>query len=112
MTIRRAIFVVLGAALALFVGFHYGSDLHSQLETALHPMPAAPKPLDGKNSIANLIVKQTRPGVWTADFDYFYTGDPPWAKLRVDLLAPSGSATNDAVVYLQTYTPRPERGAH
>ena len=93
MTIRRAIFLVLGAALALFVGLYYGSDFYPRLEAALHPMPAPAKPLDGENSISNLTVRQTKPREWTADFDYYYTGDPPSAKLRIDLLPRSGSSS-------------------
>ena len=114
MTIRRAIFLVLGAALALFVGLYYGSDFYPRLEAALHPMPAPAKPLDGENSISNLTVRQTKPREWTADFDYYYTGDPPSAKLRIDLLPRSGSSSgrNAGSAYLQTYPPRPQRGAH
>jgi len=113
MSIRRPIILVLGTALALFLGLHYGRDLYPQLEAALHPAPAEPKPLDGKNSITNLTVRQTRPGVWTADFDYFYTGQPAWAGMRIDLGGASGSS--DGIVgteNLQTSLPRPERGTH
>ena len=85
MSIRRPIVLVLGAGLPLVLGFHYGSDLYPRLREALHTAPAKPKPLEGKNSISNLTVRQTKPGVWTADFDYFYTGDPEWAAMRIDL---------------------------
>ena len=112
MLVRRSI-LLLGAALALFVGFRYGSDLYPQLEAILHPLPAEPKPLDGQNSITNLTVRQTKPGTWTAEFDYFYTGDPPWAGMRVDLGGASGSDTGSVgPETLQTSLPRPERGAH
>jgi tetratricopeptide (TPR) repeat protein len=113
MPIRRLVFLVLGTALALFVGFHYGSDFYPQLQAALHHMPAQPKPLEGRNSISNLTVRQTRPGVWTADFDYYYTGEPAWAGLRIDLGGASGSSTGSvAPESLQTALPRPQRGAH
>jgi tetratricopeptide (TPR) repeat protein len=113
MSIRRPIMLVLGTALALFLGLHYGQELYPQLEAGLHPMPAEPKPLNGKNSITNLAVRQTRPGVWTADFDYFYTGEPAWAGMRIDLGGASGSSNGTVgPENLQTSLPRPERGAH
>jgi tetratricopeptide (TPR) repeat protein len=112
MSFRRPV-VLLGVALALFLGFHYGADLYPQLEAVWHPMPATPKPLEGKNSISNLTVRQTKPGVWTADFDYFYTGEPAWAGLRIDLGRASGSSDGSAGPEdLQTSLPRPQRGAH
>jgi len=112
MSFRRPI-VLLGIALALSLGFHYGSLTYPQLDAVLHPRPAEPKPLDGRSSVSNLTVRQTKPGVWTADFDYFYTGDPPWAGLRIDLGGASGSSTGSVgPENLQTSLPRPQRGAH
>jgi len=76
-------------------------------------MPAEPPPLEGKNSISNLTVRQTRLGVWTADFDYFYTGEPAWAGMRIDLGGASGSSNGTVgPENLQTSLARPERGAH
>lgn len=112
----RGLIVLLAIVLALFVGFHYGSEFYPSLEAALHPVPAAPAPLEGKNSISNLTVRQTRPGVWTAEFDYFYTGEPAWAVLRIDLGEASGSRdSSTGSVFpeaLQTYLARPQRGRH
>jgi tetratricopeptide (TPR) repeat protein len=112
MSVRRPV-VLLGIVLALALGFHYGSDLYPRLERALHPLPTEPRPLEGKNSISNLTVRQTKPGVWTADFDYFYTGRPASVGLRIDLGGASGSSTGGVGPEgLQTSLPRPQRGAH
>lgn len=113
MSIRRAVVMVLGATLSLAIAFHYGSDIYRQFATSMRPVPAEPKPLPGKNSILNLVVRQTAPGVWMADFDYFYTGEPAWAGLRIDLGGASGSLTGSiGPESLQNTLPRPERGAH
>jgi tetratricopeptide (TPR) repeat protein len=113
MTIPRVTILVLGTALALLLGFQYGSDVYLRLLAASHPAPTQPKLLEGKNSISNLTIRQTGPGVWTADFDYFYTGEPAWALLRVDLGGASGSPDGSlGAENLQTVLLQPQRGAH
>lgn len=107
--------MVVGTALALAMGYHYGSDLYFGLASRpfVRPTPTEPKPLAGKNFISNLKVRETSPGVWVADFDYFYTGVPAWAGLRIDLGGASGSSDgNVGPENLQTSLPRPERGGH
>jgi tetratricopeptide (TPR) repeat protein len=72
-----------------------------------------PPPLAGKNSVSGLHVEQTKAGVWTADFDYFYTGEPPYAALAVELIPQSGAALGlGGVEQYQTFLQRPQRGAN
>ena len=107
--------MVVGTTLALTIGYHYGSDLYFGLtsRTFVRPRPVEPKPLAGKNSISNLKIRERAPGVWVADFDYFYTGVPAWAGLRIDLGGASGSSDGDVgPESLQTSLARPERGTH
>jgi hypothetical protein len=49
-----------------------------------------PPPPAGTNSVSGLHVDQKKTGVWTAEFDYFYTGEPPYAALAVELVPQSG----------------------
>jgi|ERR1700678_2182449 len=50
-----------------------------------------PPPLAGANSVSGLHVDQKKTGVWTAEFDYLFTGEPPYAALAVELIPQSGS---------------------
>ena len=52
--------------------------------------PSSGPPLPGKNSVTGLVVKPARFGQWTADFDYFYTGDPYFAQLSIELTPQGG----------------------
>jgi tetratricopeptide (TPR) repeat protein len=70
-------------------------------------------PLPGANAITNLQVKQTRVGVWTADFDYYFTGIPVAAQLSIELSVPTSAPLDprngDQRV---THLPGAQRGAH
>ncbi len=70
-------------------------------------------PLAGTNSVSGLHVDQVKPGVWTADFDYFYTGEPPFAALAVEVIPQAGSPLGPAgFEQYQTFLPPPQRGAN
>jgi len=76
--------------------------------------PSGPlAPLAGKNSVSDLKVTADANGLWTADFDYFFTGEPRAVILRVDLL-PRPTAEPQAQAYenRRTFIPPPQRGAH
>jgi tetratricopeptide (TPR) repeat protein len=67
----------------------------------------------GKNAVTNLVVKQGRFQTWTADFDYFFTGDPCSAELILEL-TPEHAAPLDAR-FANPYVNQislTERGAH
>jgi tetratricopeptide (TPR) repeat protein len=75
--------------------------------------PSEQRPLPGKNSVSNLTVRQKYPGVWTADFDYYYTGEPEHAALRIELLPASGPPAGAvAIQSLQTQLVPPQPGTH
>lgn len=70
-------------------------------------------PLAGTNSVSGLHVDQMKPGMWRAEFDYFYTGEPPFAALAVELIPQSGSPLGPAgLEQYQTFLPRPQPGAN
>ena len=72
-----------------------------------------PPPLAGANSVSGLNVDQKKAGVWTAEFDYFYTGEPPFAALAVELTPQSGSQLGlGGVEQYQTFLQRPQRGTN
>src|SRR5262249_40474518 len=79
--------------------------------------PAMPPPLTGKNTISNLDVHQDRNGLWMADFDYFYTGEPLSAMLYIELPAqpnPSDGNRTGSLRFSNRYTDAglPHRGSH
>ncbi len=65
-------------------------------------------PLAGRNVVSGLRVWQATGEVWKADFDYFYTGEPRTASLRIELIQPGGSG-NPGVLQ---GVPMLQRGAH
>jgi hypothetical protein len=70
-------------------------------------------PLAGANSVSGLHVDQKKAGVWTAEFDYFYSGEPPYAALAVELIPQPGSPPGpDGTERYQTFLQRPQRGSN
>ena len=69
-------------------------------------------PLPGENSVSNLRVTQTENGKLIAIFDYYYTGQPTGAYLRLTL--PTGNtATDDQTAYgVESGVMTAQRGAH
>jgi Tetratricopeptide repeat len=107
--------LVLAAILiALLLGYAFRSNFsHPEASFRQTIPPSELAPLPGKNSISGLTIKQDKQGAWRAEFDYYYTGEPKFAALRIELapsLAPSigpiGSQKRD------TYLPAAQRGQH
>src|SRR5215472_16167545 len=109
---RRAL-IVMGILLASLLAPLSRSDWFLQAAPLGPTQPGEQAPLPGKNSVSNLTVRQKYPGVWMVDFDYYYTGEPRFAALRIDLLPASGPPTDPVgIESLQTLPPVPEPGAH
>ncbi|MDP9082319.1 MAG: hypothetical protein M3N50_00910 [Pseudomonadota bacterium] len=87
-------------------------SLHAQ-SNAENPVGGKPAPLVRTNSVSGLHVDQKKAGVWTAEFDYFYTGEPPYAALSVELTPQSSSPLDrGGFEQYQTFLQRPQRGAN
>jgi tetratricopeptide (TPR) repeat protein len=108
---RRPI-VLMGILLVLLLAYLVQAQLYPQL-LAGYSDPPALAPLAGTNSVSHLDVKQNAKGMWTADFDYFYTGEPRVCFLQIELLprsvAPDGAA---AAPGHSRFVSTPQRGAH
>ncbi len=105
--------ILMGILLALLAGYFLGSRFGAPPETNYAPPP----PLPGKDSITNLKVHQNETGAWTADFDYYYTGEPHSILLTVDLPSAADSSDNRPPGVIEiphnwTLVPRPQRGTH
>ena len=97
--------ILTGILLALLFGYLYREHFSAQ--------PAEPPPLAGKNSVSGLEVKQRADGVWIADFDYFYTGEPRPAQLKIELVPPPPGPIDPLEFRpTDTYLWMAERGAH
>jgi tetratricopeptide (TPR) repeat protein len=95
----RSTFILLGILLAL-----------TFQQTALSAEQVL---LPGKTSISGLEVKQIEQGVWMADFDYFYTGEPFPLELRIELAPKLPTARPVAGLdQTETYLASPMRGQH
>lgn len=92
--------ILMGVLLVL--GGGYFAKLH--LDETRMRQPTVVAPLPGENTVSALRVYQDAQGLWVADFDYFYTGAPSFANVRVELLPAlrPGQGT--------TYGTRAERG--
>jgi tetratricopeptide (TPR) repeat protein len=107
--------ILMGILLCLLLAYHF-SPLLQQLNG-----PAVAKiepPLPGKTSFSNLAVHQNAAGRWLADFDYFYTGEPRFPLLRVELDTEADAASENRGDLpmsgsLVTFIPKPmQRGKH
>jgi tetratricopeptide (TPR) repeat protein len=101
-----------GLFLLLLAGPFCATDLPAQAP----PPPGARRILPtvpGKNSVTGLVVKQSRFGQWTADFDYFYTGEPYFTQVSIELTPQSGSPVGPGgpQQYISTM-PGVQLGAH
>lgn len=81
MSSRRAT-VLMSILLVLLLGYVYQSLSMRGYITQF----STPAPLPGKNSISGLKVYQDITGNWKVDLDYFYTGEPTPAHMRISLL--------------------------
>jgi tetratricopeptide (TPR) repeat protein len=70
-------------------------------------------PLAGTNSVSGLHVDRAAGGLWMAEFDYFYTGEPPFAALAVEVIPQSGAPLGPGgFEQYQTFLQRPQPGAN
>jgi tetratricopeptide (TPR) repeat protein len=101
--------VLMGILLILLSGYLAQSHFNGQLTAS----PALPAPLAGRNSVSKLEVRQDKAGLWVADFDYFYTGEPRVCLLQIELL-PHVESANDIPGFSRqsTFVALPQRGAH
>lgn len=85
MASRRAtvLVVILLSVLGLYFGLPAAQKAYYERGRSQQPAPADEPPLAGQNSIGNLSVARAPDGRWIATFDYFYTGDPKGAVVRV-----------------------------
>jgi tetratricopeptide (TPR) repeat protein len=98
---------------SLLAGFFIAGSLCAQ-ENAQpsNGVPTAP-PLAGSNSISGLKVSQAGNGDWMADFDYFFTGEPRFASLTIELTPQPGAPLGPGgTEQYQSFLPPPQRGAH
>jgi len=103
---------VVGLFFLLCTGCWSLGSLHAQSNVQNTTNPPGP-PLAGSNSVSGLHIDQTKAGVWMAEFDYFYTGEPPFAALAIELTPQSGSPLGpNGVEQYQSFLQRPQRGAH
>jgi tetratricopeptide (TPR) repeat protein len=106
--------ILMGILLLLLMGYlvysHVDGQSHvsGQSQIAAPPARSPTAPLAGQNSLSKLEVHQDKAGLWVAEFDYFYTGEPRMCGLKIELLPPESS--------ISRHTPPlvlpPERGAH
>jgi hypothetical protein len=64
--------VLMGILLLLLSGYLAQSHFYGQLTTSR----ALPARLAGQNSVSKFKVQQDKAGLWLADFDYFWNGEP------------------------------------
>lgn len=111
MASRRPV-ILMGILLAAMLGYAYRVywyPLHGG--GLIQQAPEAP-PLPGRNAITGLTVRQIHGSVWKADFDYFYTGEPRWASLKLDLDLHTGTDGQASAELRETFIPPMQRGAH
>lgn len=89
MSSRRTV-ILMGALLLLLAGYFSIPLIQRGMPPFANTHPSVVRALAGKNVISGLQVKQTAPGVWSAEFDYFYSGAPPDAQLYLVLTPAAG----------------------
>jgi tetratricopeptide (TPR) repeat protein len=99
----------MGVLLVLVLGYVARPYWYSQV--AGYPTrPVVEPPLAGKNSVSNLVVRQNDSGLWQASFDYFYTGEPRFVLLSVELPLEQGQRVQDAGFWGKSHVPAVKRG--
>ena len=109
--------ILMGILLLLLLAYLVDSRFSSLLGHNYATEAAELAPLPGKTSFSNLKVQQDVTGSWTADFDYFYTGDPHHPLTYVELDPEANSANGKGKGGLgrpprSTFVPQLQRGAH
>jgi tetratricopeptide (TPR) repeat protein len=105
---RRPV-VLMGVFLVLLLGYLFQTQWYPLVDRYSAPRP--PAPLAGQNSVSKLEVEQNAMGSWTADFDYYYTGEPGGSVLLIELL-PHSAIGPTGVPQPSTFVSMAERGAH
>lgn len=80
-----------GMAFLLLAGLFVVGSLYAQDGAQLPGGPPTGPPPAGNNSVSGLQITQARGGVWMADFDYFFTGEPRFASFAVELTPQPGA---------------------
>src|SRR5215472_14915347 len=75
------------------------------------PTTSGPSAPLGQNAVMGLKVKQEN-GAWTVEFDYFYTGLPRFAALRIDLVPQTDSHSPAESQRWRTELQSPQPGFH
>lgn len=110
MSSRRTV-IMMGVLLLLIAGYFEMPLLRLGMLPFAGVDQRGVRAFDRKDSISHLQLEQTASGAWKADFDYFYAGGPPDARLVIEL-TPAAGAQVPPLAYLDTYLRTPERGAH
>jgi tetratricopeptide (TPR) repeat protein len=108
MSSRRTV-ILMGLLLLLLAGYFSLRLFPPELTSFPHPPRLSA--LANRDSISGLRVRQTPSGAWIADFDYFYSGEPPDARLAVELTPAAGSQFSGLTLF-DTFLRKPEPGAH
>jgi tetratricopeptide (TPR) repeat protein len=100
--------VLMGILLLLLSGYLAQSHFKGQLTTS----QALPARLAGQNSVSKFKVQQDKAGLWVADFDYFWNGEPR-ILLQIELL-PHVASANDSTGFSRqnTFVVMLSPGAH
>lgn len=111
MAFRKAVFLLVTIACSQTFGVVSRAE-----QPAPQPLPGVGQrdaPLRaGANSISNVVVKK-QGGLWAADFDYVYSGDPRTASLGLTLTPQSGTpAGPSGHEQYQTDLAQPQIGSH
>jgi Tfp pilus assembly protein PilF len=74
----------------------------------------AEPPLPGQSSVSGLAVHREVDGRWVATHDYFYTGEPQWAYLSINLAGDTSTNVdlNSAGIIPRAYIAQAQRGSH
>ena len=109
--------ILMGILLLLLLAYLVDTRFKSLLRQNYVPPAAQLAPLPGKTSVSNLKAHQDVMGSWMADFDYFYTGEPRYPVLYVEL-DPQATSANDkgkgSLEFPQrsTFVPHLQLGTH
>ena len=104
--VRRTIVLLLLAG-SLASNFAFSQGAPNPFGSGADQLP----PLPGENSVSNLVVAQGRFKQWTADFDYFYTGDPRYVQVMLEL-TPENATSDNSDSMISAPIDWAERGAH
>ena len=110
MSSKRTI-VLMGILLALVIGYVAKPLWDPAVRGNVLPVVEEP-PLAGTNRISALTIERDAKGRWVANFEYFYTGAPPAAQLRIGLARSMNAQTEKSLAgQVFTYAPT-QRGSH